>query len=54
MQMSILDLVSVDNLCQVNIQRSFASNRQVNKGKLTPTDRNNATDEFSANQLSVI
>jgi hypothetical protein len=29
----------------VKIQRSYASNRQVNKAKLTPTDRNNATDE---------
>jgi hypothetical protein len=29
----------------ISIQRSVASNRQVNKAKLIPTDRNNATDE---------
>jgi hypothetical protein len=32
-------------LFSINVQRSHASNQQVNKAKLTPTDRNNATDE---------
>jgi hypothetical protein len=38
--------LNINNLIvTVTIQRSYASNRQVNKAKLTPTDRNNATDE---------